>query len=288
MNLKKIIDKNKFLKFFKNHLFSEKSPFEENQKKIFFDFKIDSYLPFVLTKLRNNNLIIFSNFKEAAYFVNDIKSLNFSDCILFPHIDSNDDDEAKSQIKKERSNVLNFLIEKESTIVVSYSDAVIQKVVNKKTYLNQTLRLRKNEIIEYDSLIEKLEKIGFEMIDFISQPGQFSVRGSIIDIFSHNNKNPVRIEIYNDILVEIREFEIHTQLSQKKLDFVNINSSSNDSIKINKTSSIFDYLNNEDFVWHNDILHTQQLISNLQNKEIDEYLPILSVKEFSNHIIEKK
>ena len=288
MNLKKIIDKNKFLKFFKNHLFSEKSPFEENQKKIFFDFKIDSYLPFVLTKLRNNNLIIFSNFKEAAYFVNDIKSLNFSDCILFPHIDSKDDDEAKSQIKKERSNVLNFLVEKESTIVVSYSDAVIQKVVNKKTYLNQTLRLRKNEIIEYDSLIEKLEKIGFEMIDFISQPGQFSVRGSIIDIFSHNNKNPVRIEIYNDILVEIREFEIHTQLSQKKLDFVNINSSSNDSIKINKTSSIFDYLNNEDFVWHNDILHTQQLISNLQNKEIDEYLPILSVKEFSNHIIEKK
>ena len=145
MNLKKIIDKNKFLKFFKNHLFSEKSPFEENQKKIFFDFKIDSYLPFVLAKLRNNNLIIFSNFKEAAYFVNDIKSLNFSDCILFPHIDSNDDDEAKSQIKKERSNVLNFLVEKESTIVVSYSEAVIQKVVNKKTYLKQRLDDRKNK-----------------------------------------------------------------------------------------------------------------------------------------------
>ena len=147
MNLKKIIDKNKFLKFFKNHLFSEKSPFEENQKKIFFDFKIDSYLPFILAKLSNNNLIIFSNFKEAAYFVNDIKSLNFSDCILFPHIDSNDDDEARSQIKKERSNVLNFLVEKESTIVVSYSDAVIQKVVNKKTYLNQTLRLKKMKLL---------------------------------------------------------------------------------------------------------------------------------------------
>lgn len=288
MNLKKIIDKNKFLNFFKNHLFSEKSPFEENQEKIFFDFKIDSYLPFILAKLSNNNLIIFSNFKEAAYFVNDIKSLNFSDCILFPHIDSNDDDEARSQIKKERSNVLNFLVEKESTIVVSYSQAVIQKIVNKKTYLNQTLRLKKNEIIEYDSLIEKLEKIGFEMIDFISQPGQFSVRGSIIDIFSHNNENPVRLEIYNEILVEIREFEIHTQLSQKRLDFVNINSSSNNNIKINKTSSIFDYLNNEDFVWHNDIRHTQQLISNLQKNEIDEYLPILSVKEFSNHIMEKK
>ena len=104
-------------------------------------------MPFVLTKLRNNNLIIFSNFKEAAYFVNDIKSLNFSDCILFPHIDSNDDDEAKSQIKKERSNVLNFLVEKESTIVVSYSEAVIQKVVNKKTYLNQTLRLKKMKLL---------------------------------------------------------------------------------------------------------------------------------------------
>ena len=55
------------------------------------------------------------------------------------------------------------------------------------------------------------------MIDFISQPGQFSVRGSIIDIFSHNNENPVRLEIYNEILVEIREFEIHTQLTQKNL-----------------------------------------------------------------------
>ena len=115
MNLKKIIDKNKFLNFFKNHLFSEKSPFEKNKEKIFFDFKIDSYLPFILAKLSNNNLIIFSNFKEAAYFVNDIKSLNFSDCILFPHIDSNDDDEARSQIKKERSNVLNFLVEKEKS-----------------------------------------------------------------------------------------------------------------------------------------------------------------------------
>ena len=268
MNLKKIIGKNKFLKLFKNHLFSEKNPFEENQKKIFFDFKIDSYLPFIIANLSNNNLIIFSNFKEAAYFVNDIKSLNFSDCILFPHIDSKDDNEARSQIKKERSNVLNFLVEKESTIVVSYSQAVIQKIVNKKTYLNQTLRLKKNEIIEYDSLIEKLEKIGFEMIDFISQPGQFSVRGSIIDIFSHNNENPVRLEIYNEILVEIREFEIHTQLSQKRLDFVNINSSSNDNIKINKTSSIFDYLNNEDFIWHNDFHHTQQLICNLQKEDI--------------------
>ena len=161
---------------------------------------------------------------------------------------------------------MNFLVEKESNIVVSYSEAVIQKIVSKKTYLNQTLRLKKNEIIEYDSLIEKLENIGFEMIDFISQPGQFSVRGSIIDIFSHNNENPVRFEIYNEILVEIREFEIHTQLSQKSLEFVNINSSSNDSITVNKTSSIFDYLNNEDFVWYNDIDHTQQLITNLQKK----------------------
>ncbi|RPG52356.1 MAG: hypothetical protein CBC44_004445 [Flavobacteriales bacterium TMED84] len=147
MNLKNIIGKNKFLKLFKNYLFSEKNPFEENQKKIFFDFKIDSYLPFILANLSNNNLIIFSNFKEAAYFVNDIKSLNFSDCILFPHMDANDDNEARSQIKKERSNVLNFLIEKESTIVVSYSEAVIQKIVNKKTYLNQTLRLKKMKLL---------------------------------------------------------------------------------------------------------------------------------------------
>ncbi len=143
MNLKKIIGKNKFLKLFKNHLFSEKNPFEENQKKIFFDFKIDSYLPFILANLSNNNLIIFSNFKEAAYFVNDIKSLNFSDCILFPHIDSKDDDEAKSQIKKERSNVLNFLVEKESTIVVSYSQAVIQKIVNKKNLLKSNIKTKK-------------------------------------------------------------------------------------------------------------------------------------------------
>ena len=194
MNLKKIIDKNKFLKFFENHLFSEENPFKENQKKVFFDFKIDSYLPFVLAKLSNNNLIIFSNFKEAAYFINDIKSLNFSDCILFPHIDSNDDDEAKSQIKKERSGTRQIIenIKKGNSVALMIDQRVREgikinffgKPASTTTIPAQLIKKYKCDLVPI--YIERRKNNYFKM--FVSEPIKIGNNKSIKEITEHLNK----------------------------------------------------------------------------------------------------
>jgi transcription-repair coupling factor (superfamily II helicase) len=117
-----------------------------------------------------------------------------------------------------RSEVLNRInSRKKPAIIVTYPEALFEKVVTKKELQKNTLKLALSENVSLDFVNEVLFEYNFNRVDFVAEPGDFSVRGGIIDVFSFSNDEPYRIEFFGDEVDSIRTFDIETQLSKEKL-----------------------------------------------------------------------
>lgn len=122
-----------------------------------------------------------------------------------------------------RTETLTRLADKEKPfVVVTYPEALIQKVVSHETMKKNMLKLRVGEQISIDFLADTLFEYGFERVDFVYEPGQYSVRGGILDIFSFSYEMPYRFDFFGDELEAIRVFDIETQLSKEKKESVEI------------------------------------------------------------------
>ena len=102
-------------------------------------------------------------------------------------------------------------------ILVSFPEALSEKIVSKKYVSSHTIMIREEEELEQDLLIEKLSEMGFERVDFVVEPGQYAIRGGLMDIFSFAYDHPYRIEFFGDEVESIRTFNPASQLSVKKL-----------------------------------------------------------------------
>ena len=104
----------------------------------------------------------------------------------------------------------------------AYPEALFEKVVRQDVLNEQTLRMRVNEKLDTDFMIDLLVGFEFERVDFVYEPGQFSIRGDIVDVFSFGNEFPYRVELFGKEIESIRTFDPLTQLSQKKIASVTI------------------------------------------------------------------
>ncbi|MDQ3017052.1 MAG: DEAD/DEAH box helicase, partial [Bacteroidota bacterium] len=111
---------------------------------------------------------------------------------------------------------------KASVIAVTYPEAMIEVVISPSSVVKQQIQIKKGEDLGVDGLISLMIDIGFTRVDFVYEPGQFSIRGGIIDIFSFGNEWPYRIELFDEEVESIRTFDPLTQLSQRNLSLVNI------------------------------------------------------------------
>ena len=157
---------------------------------------------------------------EAAYLYNDLKQiLSIDEVLFFPSsfkraIKLSQLDAANEIL---RTEVLNRLANTSTPIVVvTYPESLMQKVVSASSMQNRMLRMHVGESLSIDFVVEMLMEYGFERVDFVYEPGQFSVRGSIVDIFSYANELPYRCDFFGDEVETIRVFDIETQLSQEK------------------------------------------------------------------------
>ncbi|MCC5918697.1 MAG: transcription-repair coupling factor [Cryomorphaceae bacterium] len=165
----------------------------------------------------NHQLFVLDNKENAAYFFNDLERiLGEKDVFFFPasyrrpyQIDETDN--ANVLLRAEVLNRLNS--RKKRAFIVSYTDAIFEKVISKRELTNQILPVRQGDDISVDFLNETLFAYHFERVDFVTEPGQFSVRGGIVDVYSFANDNPYRIELFGDEVESIRLFDIETQLS---------------------------------------------------------------------------
>ena len=110
----------------------------------------------------------------------------------------------------------------EGLIIVTYPAALSELVASRQTIDNRMLTLRKGETTELDVLVTKLRELGFVEVDYVYEPGQFAVRGSIVDIYSFSSEQPYRIDFFDDEIDTMRSFDVESQLSKEMLDSITI------------------------------------------------------------------
>lgn len=172
-------------------------------------------------------LLLFQDKEEAAYYLNDLEHLiNDQDVLFYPSsyrrpYQIEETDNANVLLRAEVLNRINS--RKKPSIIVSYPEAIFEKVVTRKELEKNTLKVAVADQISIDFINEVLFEYNFKRVDFVSEPGEFSVRGGIVDVFSFSNDNPYRIEFFGNEVDSIRTFDVETQLSlqaQKKISII--------------------------------------------------------------------
>ena len=170
-------------------------------------------------------LFVLNDQEEAGYFYHDMVQVNGDEQILFfpssyrRAIKYGQKDAANEIL---RTEVLSRLEKNEPVTVVTYPDALAEKVVSPNILSDRTLKLTVGQHIDTDEITKTLSDYGFEHVDYVYEPGQFATRGSIIDVYSFASEYPYRVDFFGDEIDSIRTFEVESQLSREKKDSVSI------------------------------------------------------------------
>ena len=174
--------------------------------------------------IRRPQFFILNDKEEAAYFLNDLETLLQKKALFYPSsyrrpYQLEETDNANILL---RTEVLNSLNHRNLPIIVSYPEAILEKVISQEQLKNNSLDIQVNDSISIDFLNDCLQEYHFELVDFVIEPGQYSIRGGIVDIFSFSNELPYRIEFFDEDVESIRTFDINTQRSKDKQKKVSI------------------------------------------------------------------
>ena len=223
----------------------------QNETKKYINGLYGSAKSFFIKELfRQNKKTIFwiLNDKEtAAYHFNDLENFMLTDeCAFFSssYKRNKEFDKTDSQNIFTRTEIIkNLSLKKIPKIIVSYPEAIFEKVLIKKEIKKRTLKIAVGQKIELESLNEKLFEYDFNREDFVSEPGDFSVRGGIVDVFSYSNTLPFRIEFFGDEIESIRTFEIESQISNNTFSSVEILADLENKESGQERENIFNFLN---------------------------------------------
>jgi transcription-repair coupling factor (superfamily II helicase) len=192
-----------------------------------------------------NLLVLASDKERAAYIQNDIQALNREIPVLFfpeSYKQPYQLEKTTNANIQERAEILNILSRDNfHGIVVTYPQALSEKVTLKKQLHQNTLKIKKGEKLSIAFISEFLQSYNFQLVDFVYEPGQFSIRGGITDIFSFANELPYRVELFGDDVEAIKTFDPSTQLSNANFDFVTIIPNINSSIFQEEKALLLNY-----------------------------------------------
>ncbi len=177
-------------------------------------------------KVAKTQVFILNDADEAAYLYNDLRQILSDELVLFfPS-------SYKKTIRLSQLDSSNEILRTEAlsrlsntskpTILVSYPEAMTQKVVSAEGIKNKTLKIKVGESVGIDYLAEVLNEYDFQRVDFVYEPGQYSIRGGIVDVFSYAFEMPFRLDFFGDEVDSIRIFDIETQLSREKKERIEI------------------------------------------------------------------
>ena len=222
---------NLLLKYEKSAKINQIAEFlKQNSIKIHLKGLLGSSLSFVVnalfSKSDNPMLLILDDKEQAAYYLNDLEQLiGEQDVLFYPssfrvpyQIEAVEN--ANILLRSEVLNRINS--RKKPAVIVTYPEAIFEKVVTKKELDKNTLKVAVGDKISIDFINEVLFEYEFKRVDFITEPGEFSVRGGIIDVFSFSNDNPYRIEFFGNEVDSLRTFDVETQLSIEKQNKITI------------------------------------------------------------------
>ena len=200
-------------------------------------------------KTKQPLLLILEDNEEAAYFFNDLENILKDEAVYFFPASHNRPyqievvDNANVLMRAETVQAIQNT--KESFIIVSHAEALFEKVSTRKELKKHTIAIEKGQNLSLSSLNEKLFSYHFHHTDFVTEPGEFSVRGGILDVFSFSHDKPYRIEFFGDEVDSIRTFDIESQLSIETVEAIQIIPDLAHGITQTSRQSILDFLPKE-------------------------------------------
>lgn len=208
---------------------------------------------------RENNaathLVILNDAEDTAYFHNTLENLTQAlNLFYFPSSFKNKKDyrHLNSSHVMLRTEALTKLSVVPAGIVITYPEALFEKVVLSKTLSSNIIHIKTNDTLNLDSLLELFVMYGFERTDFVYQPGQFALRGGILDIYSFGNEKPYRVELFGNDVDSIRIFDPESQLSERKLLQVSIIPNIETQFESDEKISLLEFLPEQTVVWLKD------------------------------------
>jgi transcription-repair coupling factor (superfamily II helicase) len=200
-----------------------------------------------------NHLFILDDKEKAAYFLNDLQGLYPKDAavLFYPasyrvpyELEKTDNANVVS-----RAEVLEKISNTKNTWIVTYPKALFERIPSEKNLTKSTLKLEVGKSYSIDFINETLLELEFERVDFVYEPGQFSIRGGIVDVFSYSNDQPFRIEFFGDDVESVRTFDASTQLSIKEHKFFHIVPNVQGGLMKEENVSFIDFIGNRTTVW---------------------------------------
>ncbi len=202
-------------------------------------------------------VIIMPDREDASYFFNDIQTLVGEERVAYfpasfkkPY-EYEEIDNANVLLRSELLNRLNLQLG--PLIIVTYPEALAEKVINRRSLVSNTLKLSKGDPLDLNFLTELLVSYDFEKTDFVYEPGQFAIRGGIVDIFSFASEHPARIELWGDEIDNIRLFDPESQLSSKNADMITIIPDVQHKLTLEETESMLQFLPASTAIWTKDL-----------------------------------
>jgi len=210
------------------------------------------------------NVIVLPNHEDASFFLSDLESLFDKQILFFPAsykkaFDISIIDSAHVLQRAETLSSLNHNSEL-PRIVVTYPEAISEKVINRQDLEKNTLEITQNIKLSIDFINEFLYEYDFERVDFVYEPGQFAIRGGIVDIFSFSNDLPYRIEFFGDEIESIRTFDIESQLSVSKIHTVTIVPNVQAKFLSANHISLLEYIDKNAIIWVKDVQYSLDII----------------------------
>lgn len=230
---------------------------ESNTNKILIKGALNSAKSFIIaaTSANTNNvhLIIVADKEEAAYLLNDLENIVTKKNILYfptPYKKPYATEYVDNANILMRADVLNQLsTNTKNKIIVTYAEALVEKVVTREHLKENTLELNKGEKINIEFIVDVLHSYDFERVDYVVNPGQYSVRGGIVDIFSYAYDKPYRIEFFGNEVESIRSFDTATQLSIHKFEKINIVPDIEQKLVKESRTGLLNFLPDDTIVW---------------------------------------
>ncbi|MFB5945358.1 transcription-repair coupling factor [Albibacterium profundi] len=209
-------------------------------------------------------VFILPDHEEASFFLSDLENILDRPLLFFPssYRKSYDFTQLDSAQVLQRAETLNTLNQDSDSpkLVVTYPEALAEKVINRGDLDKNTLEIRQDTQLDIDFINEFLIEYDFERVDFVYEPGQFAIRGGIVDIFSFSNDHPYRIEFFGNTIESIRTFDIESQLSVNKINHVTILPNVQAKFLTESNISLLEYIDPHSVIWFKDVQFTLDIL----------------------------
>ena len=228
----------------------------------------------VAQQLPSHQLFILNDKEEAAYFLNDLEGLFPDDkrILFYPasyrvpyQLEETDNANVVT-----RAEVLERIANGSNTWIVTYPEALFEKIPTKKKLVENTLRVEVAKTYSIDFINELLLEYHFERVDFVYEPGQFSIRGGIVDVYSYANDFPFRIEFFGDEVESIRTFDAATQISINTHNFFNVIPNIQGQMTLEGVASLFEFIGKSTTVW----ISSYERLTTILEREYDKSVAV--------------